>query len=842
MNHQSHIFPFLWVKGEPINRIKEEIRRIKESNIDEFVVESRTHPQFLEEQWWSDFKEILDYAKELDMKVWLLDDAHFPTGYANGAMKHSPYLRKQYLYYSAIDLYSEGFELTLNLELLRKPKRKWSDRKRSECYYQSLEDNEIQAIIAYPLLENNIVSEDGIDLSIYKSQQFFDCLLPAGTWRVYVIYSTYENGGQADYIDMLQKDSVRLLIDTVYQPHFAYFKEYFGNVFRGFFSDEPGFGNATGFSKDEIIGKKAMALPWSQEIAEILAHDRMSLPFLWATSKENHLSRSIRLNYMNLITDLYSQNFSQQIGNWCRERGIEYIGHIIEDNNMHSRLGTGAGHYFKAMEGQTMAGIDIISSQITIGGDETWRTNSSQNDGQFYHYCLPKLADSSAQLDPVKQFQAFCELYGAYGWQLSSRNMKWILDALLVRGVTNFVPHAFSMASFPDFDSPPHFYANGFNPQFSLFSKLMEYMGKASDIISGGRSTAKIAILYHGELEWIGDYMKIQEPSMILSQAQIDFLYLPSNWLKKVQVNRTGFQLQQHQFEKLIIPQTDRLPYIVYDFIQTLPKDKVIFINEIPEIVVLERGDMPVKMTDYICLDLDNLAQELLTYRLIQADSIRMKLAARQQIKNGEAYLILHNESLTDSYTVELPTGYQQLDIDTGKLSGVSTVQTLFPYQFGIYQYIEESQALDEKALSIQLFESFSKLWEIELVNTKGEKITLQSTKKLPHLGQHYPTFSGTIFYRNQIVLDAKQSYQLIIDRVFDGAIIKLNNHEVATLIAPPYQVQLDAYLKEGHNELEIIVPTTADRQLANEKLFINQFEPMEPIGIVGQVRVVQSN
>ena len=42
--------------------------------------------------------------------------------------------------------------------------------------------------------------------------------------------------------------------------------------------------------------------------------------------------------------------------------------------------------------------------------------------------------------------------------------MKWIADHFLVRGVNWFVPHAFSMAAFPDWDCPPHFYAHGQTP------------------------------------------------------------------------------------------------------------------------------------------------------------------------------------------------------------------------------------------------------------------------------------------------------------------------------------------------------------------------------------------
>ena len=36
----------------------------------------------------------------------------------------------------------------------------------------------------------------------------------------------------------------------------------------------------------------------------------------------------------------------------------------IEDMNAHMRLGYGAGHYFRALEGQDMAGMDIVLGQV----------------------------------------------------------------------------------------------------------------------------------------------------------------------------------------------------------------------------------------------------------------------------------------------------------------------------------------------------------------------------------------------------------------------------------------------------------------------------------------------
>ncbi|MFV0556748.1 MAG: hypothetical protein ACK5LM_06595 [Lactovum sp.] len=844
--HQSHIFPFLWLKGEEISRVKEEINGIKESNIDEFVIESRTHPEFLKEGWWEDFYQILEYAKALDMRVWLLDDAHFPTGYANGAVKQRLDLKKEYLYYSSADVYSEAYELTLNINLMRKPKRKWSDRKKPESYERAIEKNEIQAIVAYPLLYDNILSESYIDLTTFKDLEFLNYTFPKGNWRVFVLYQTTENAGDSDYINMLSKDSVNLLVDTVYETHYQKFSSYFGNVFRGFFSDEPGFGNILDFSKDNKIGKD-MALPWSAEVAEYLKEDLPFLALLWNETKEKNKQKSIRLKYMTLITDLYRKNFSQNIGDWCKKRNVDYIGHVIEDNNMHSRLGRGAGHYFKAMKGQSMAGIDIISSQITIAGDESFRTNSSQNDGTFYQYCLPKLADSCAQLDPEKSRQAFCELYGAYGWQLSIRNMKWILDSLLVRGIYNFVPHAFSMSEFPDLDSPPHFYANGCNPQFPLFKTLMQEMGAASNLLSGGKLDVKLAILYDAELEWLAESMKMQVPSKVLSQHQIDFLYLTIEDLDKAIIKENTFQIHQQTFEKLIIPQTDTLPKRVYDFIQKLDEEVFIFINQVPLFYVDDEQTKLTNFKEHNSYSLDELVLQTESYKNIkQLDKGNAKLAVRRQIKNGEDWMMVHNESLNDSYQfsfLKLKKYCYEYDLKEDKYYHVSrNLQKISPYQAKFYLLTDEKRKAVKKVSANFKDLHFENNWLMSLYNSQGALIYQKEINKFENLSHNFVDFSGKISYSNSFLLTDKDPCHLFISRVFDGCQIKINGKQISSLIAPPYSTSFSENLKLGENKIEINVFTTADRQLAREKLLINQFEVMEAIGIIGEVILTQES
>lgn len=86
----NHIFPFFWQHGEDEPTLRNYMCVIRQSGCGAVCVESRPHPDFCGLKWWADMDIILDEAKKLDMKVWILDDSHFPTGYANGAVEQAP--------------------------------------------------------------------------------------------------------------------------------------------------------------------------------------------------------------------------------------------------------------------------------------------------------------------------------------------------------------------------------------------------------------------------------------------------------------------------------------------------------------------------------------------------------------------------------------------------------------------------------------------------------------------------------------------------------------------------------------------------------------------------------
>ncbi|MDD5728634.1 MAG: hypothetical protein PHV59_08730 [Victivallales bacterium] len=410
----SYILPFLWYAGEDEERVGRELEAVKAAGIDEVLVENRGGDWFCTDSWWKIFGFILEKAKSLDMRVWLFDDSHVCTGSANDSLS-----KKENAKYRPQNLRVEPVDVTGPL------------RAGALIVPEHTEKEKIVAVSAFQRDENTgHCIGDPIDLSGCITDALCLLDLPKGIWRVYFVMTTdpSRQGFFANYITMLSRESCRHLIDEVHEKIYARFSVYFGNIFAGFFSDEPAFGNCSGQyghdSCDHRMGQLQRIYPWWDDMPQRLAektglsveNTMRLLPALW--DDIDNVNAALRIAYMDVITGLWRDNFSRQIGKWCEDHGVLYIGHNVEDRGAHIHTGWGCGHFFRSMSGQHMAGVDVVLNQIVPGITTVKHTSNSvprQFDPAFYQYTMAKLAASLAHVTPHMRNRAVCEIFGAYG-------------------------------------------------------------------------------------------------------------------------------------------------------------------------------------------------------------------------------------------------------------------------------------------------------------------------------------------------------------------------------------------------------------------------------------------
>lgn len=822
--NENHIIPLFWQHHDDHKRLLEWLLKIRDAGIGEVCLESRPHPEFAGDKWWEDVDFLIEEAKKLGMRIWFFDDSAFPTGACAGRGRELPdSLKKQHLANRYMDVIGP---------------------ENGGAVYLTDEEHD-NFISASAVIKNSDGTYgESIDISDKLSGKTLYWDIPEGNYRIYIVYRIFGTNLHDEYMNVLDAESVKLMIDSVYQPHYERYKDEFGKTIAGFFSDEPGFYNIPSY--EAVIGGK-MSLPYSKDLHEILSDKTGEdfgkyYPYLW---QDSEISAKIRYIYMDTVTRLYEKNMCTQLGDWCRAHNVEYIGHVIEDDNAHARLGYGAGHFYRALWGQDYAGIDVVLLQIMPGRNEPHvKTFIEEFDGEFFHYALAKLGSSLAHIDEKKKGRALCEIFGAYGWQEGLKLMKWLADHMLVRGINYFMPHAFTPKEFPDPDCPPHFYAGGNNPQFRYFGILMNYMNRASQILSGGEHKACAAVFYHAESEWSGDCMLVQKPMRVLLENQIDADILPYDIIDKIDFKDGEFILGNEKYDTLIVPECEYIPDMAYNkLIRLMEKGNVIFINRTPEKLC---GGGKFELTGAKVCALENIAD--LVKRDVVCSKSQPYLRYYHYKNDGMDYYMFFNEDPKNPVRTRISlsalTGTKNLyryDIFENKLYKADLNLSLSPYESVMYVISGETFEAEEIPEKADKVLGLSPEYELSLASAK-EYPEFKSAVKIKELfslsaADKFPDFSGTFRYEAEFDFSEK-SGRVVLDlgMAYETAEVWINNSDAGVRICPPYEFDITKAVQIGKNKLRIEITNTLAKQ---EKDSFSRWVQQEPSGLLGPVRIL---
>lgn len=851
--YDNHVLPFLWLKGEERETITEYLEQIAGADIREVCLESRTHPEFCRDGWWSDLRFIIGECKRLGLKIWLLDDAHFPTGYANGALAGEdvdPALKKTVLKHHTVTVVGPQPSTSIKLGNLIDP---------TECFVGAAAFDAAGVPLDLELAVEQ--TEDGTPACLRLDA-------PAGVTTLELYVTSQKTGFRDEYINMVDAASCRVLIDAAYEPTFEHLGDEFGKTILGFFTDEPGFMNEKGTTLDDastssFIGRSDLALPWSDELARRL-RDALGeswlteLRGLWTRETDGARARHV---YMDIATQLYRSCFDEQIGDWCRAHGVMHIGHVIEDKSCHTRLGQGAGHYFRAVAGQDMAGVDVVINQLAPGID---RGRYSYFHGawnmEFFTYALAKLGSSAARLDSKKQGRCMAEVFGAFGWHEGLREMKWIADHMLVRGINWFTPHAFSMAPFPDWDCPPHFYAHGNNPQWPHFGQLMSYMNRTATLLSEGSAARPVAILYHADAEWAGDAMPVERVAAELTRAQIDFDFVPAEAFEdeeryEVSIADGTFAVNGCRYQAFIMPGASFIGAATAQAVRHMMAAgvMVLSVDEVPG--ALYDADGAAELSGLAATPLADVAAALARVGLqtVVTDTPQPWLRALRYERAGETYVMLVNEHPRESIccTVSLPQGKRLCGTRLDLLNGTEPVAfggvlELAPYEscvviLGVSSEVEPANCTDASTCPTLALD-ISHPWTVAL-SPAGSDDAFGEPQKLEHLcdltAEQFAGTCGTYRYRTSFELaDNLADTAIDLGDVYETATLTLDGRLLGTRICPPYRFATGP-LTVGTHELTIDVINTLDHAIPD---IFALTEPVAPSGVLGSVTLCGQN
>ena len=844
---ENGLYPFFWQHGEAPEVLEEYMDKIAESGMKGVCIEARPHPEFVKDGWWHDLDLILAKAKELGMKMWILDDSHFPTGFANGKIKeYYPQYKKVYLDMRRFDVQGPMNGARIDLKLLKG--RPWDKADLSEkvlgVFLAKRESEYTQA-------GDPIVPETLIDIT--EQMRMHDRLLtldiPAGAWSVFCVYITGNHGEDAtkDYLNPLVKEATQVLLDEVYEPHYRHYGDEFGKTIQGFFSDEPRFGNTKG--TEGFIGRPDMVLPWREGLEAVMGFETKDLPLLWIPA--NGLERQIRFRYMDVVTRLYEENFTRVLGDWCKAHGVWYLGHTIEDNGAHARLGYGTGHYFRGQQDMDFAGIDVIGGQVVPGmcyHHDAFNTGGSN--GEFYHYALAKLGTSAAHLDPRKQGRTMCEAFGAYGWNEGLRMMKWIADHLMVRGVNYIVPHAFNPKEFPDWDCPPHFYAHGHNPQFRYYKTFTDYVNRTMSFFRDGNYPAKVGLFYPAEMEWAGAYMPVEKPARELTTHQISFDIVTRDYLNGAVISDGVYSINGQEMSVMVVPYGEAIPADTAEKLIRMNQAgvQVLFLENRPKFFV---GDGKEGLEERFAqvgkvISLKEIGTELQSYRAVQLEEEQPYLVVGEYRKDKKHSFMFFNENLAETIDVKVNVNLEENGVCYNAFDGSRHALkkeadgirlTLAPYESAIWIFGEKKAAEEEMEHEWKKIE-LPEAWKVSYADSFAYP-AFPETVQTKELGciqtlEGWENKAGTVAYEAVLELEKTAATARIdLGTVYETAEVFVNGVSAGVRICAPYLFELSGRLKQGINVLRIEVTNTLGTQIRGG---LDHYLPIEPFGVEGPV------
>ncbi|ADW70969.1 glycosyl hydrolase [Granulicella tundricola] len=435
---------------------------------------------YLSPEYMGFFREFVLAAKKRDMRVWIVDDAGYPSGFAGGKFTElHPELRMQGLAVAA--------------------------------KYPAQGGETVKQAVGAGTVSVTAIDTDGKTVPVPVTNAGIAWTAPAGSWTVMVVEHRFMTSPtRSDTNPKRVKDGSQSLEDymdpaatAVYLAftHEAYKKaigDEFGKTVMGFRGDEP----------DYSIG----GLPWTPKFFDhfmaVKGYDVRPYvaSFLIPMAKETRdaklteVQKRARADYYDVISQMFRDGFFKPQGDWCAANHLEYQVHLNHEE-MEMQLVKSEGEFFRDMKYVQVPGIDSIWHQI-------WTDTVSD---------FPRLASSASHV--YGHPRAFTESFAAYRPEPDVTMARYILNEQFVRGV-NLVETMYFPASTGGKGGPAKYM------QDPAYPALLQYVRRMSYVMSMGRPDATVGLYLPSSSMWMGDASSdamFVSTERLLSEHQIDF-------------------------------------------------------------------------------------------------------------------------------------------------------------------------------------------------------------------------------------------------------------------------------------------------------------------------------
>jgi hypothetical protein len=469
------------------------------------------------------FKQFVAEAKKRDMRIWIVDDAGYPSGFAGGKFtQEHPELRMQVLMAAKMLTVDGGATID-------------------------------EAVPAGTVAVSALPSLSGTAVSIPVTGERLHWTAPANSsWTViFVAHAFRTSPTRSDTNPTHAKDETQSLEDYLDPAatrqyldftHNAYKKAIgaeFGKTVLGFRGDEPDY---------TIAG-----LPWTPKFFDTFQKSKgydirpYLAAFLQPRGVEARLSPKqlgAKADFYDVFAQMFRDGFYKVQADWCADNNMEYQVHINhEEQQLH--LVQSEGDFFRDMRYVQVPGIDTIWHQI-------WTDTVSD---------FPRLSASAAHV--YGHPRNFTESFAAYRPTPDITMARYIINEQMVRGVNLVEAMHYSASDSPRGGPAPYMKDPG-------WPALMAYTRRLSYLLSMGRPDASVALLLPTASLWMGnadsDNMFVSF-ERLLSERQIDFDIVTEDAINETLKAGPGTlqTMSGNRYRTLIVPRAQVLSRTTID-------------------------------------------------------------------------------------------------------------------------------------------------------------------------------------------------------------------------------------------------------------------------------------
>lgn len=281
---------------------------------------------------------------------------------------------------------------------------------------------------------------------------------------VYVLEPTSTIDGTT--VDLMNPDAVHKFIELYYEEFYRRHGKYFGNTMPATFADHEG-----------SFGGK---LAWTPRLFETFQRRKgyQLEPFLPGLHLDiGGKSEKVRCDYLDVVSELYSNSFFKQVNGWCQKHNLEYSAHVWEETLFFGP--PYQGDFYRILRSMSNPGCDSL---VEWGHQSVWLKEVSS------------IADFEGR-------RVICENQGVQGQDsyLSPERMRRVSNSLAAWNVGEFVPHAFdydlNRINFP----PDWFRSQPFLPHFRSYA---DQMRRVSFMNCNSHHVADILLYYPQVSVW----------------------------------------------------------------------------------------------------------------------------------------------------------------------------------------------------------------------------------------------------------------------------------------------------------------------------------------------------